>query len=338
MNHTLVTTGATALFALTLLSTRIHASPPQYTVTDLGSIDGVHQTLLGTYSVNATGQVVGVSDATGTQRAVRWSGTVPTYLGDLPGASVTRAFAINDFGQVAGDAGMDSWHAVRWTGTTPTDLGPDSHALGINNTGQLAGSIGSNAVRWTGTTPEILLSLGGDNYGHDINESGQVVGYAYSPSNGMERQAAVWTGITPTYLSGLGGTSTQAFSINDTAQVAGTAQRADGQYHAVRWTGTTPTDLGTLGGTTSYGWGINESGDVTGVSLLADNSTLVPFLYTSGTMYDLNDLLLPGSGVTGLYVSGYGHIINDFGQIAATGSSYRSQPRSTPIATATAVT
>ena len=44
------------------------------------------------------------------------------------------------------------------------------------------------------------------------------------------------------------------------------------------------------------------------------------FLYTGGTMYDLNTLILPGSGVSNIQVLQNGtNSINDLGQIAAFG-------------------
>ena len=129
-----------------------------------------------------------------------------------------------------------------------------------------------------------------------------------------------WTGTTPTDLGTLGGTKSVGRGINASGQVAGRADtKGDSADHAVRWTGTTPTDLGTLGGTNSEGQGINASGDIVGTSQITGNADRHAFLYTGGQMYDLNTLLLPGSGVTRLWVGEAGGSINDLGQIAATG-------------------
>ena len=275
-----------AVLALIILPVRVDASPPQYTVTVLGGLGGTSSQA---YGINASGQVAGQSYLTGdgSYHAVRWTGTTPTDLGTL-GGSISTGLAINASGQVTGNSqttGNSARHAVRWTGTTPTDLG----------------------------------TLGGIySAGLGINTSGQIAGWAYTA--GGVSHAVRWTGTSKTDLGTLGGNASEGHSINDAGQVAGSAQKISNKKHAVRWTGTTPTDLGTLGGTESEGYGINAFGDVTGMSWTTGDATFNAFLYTDGTMYDLNALLLPGSGVTGLVLGFYGNSINDFGQIAATGT------------------
>ncbi len=54
-------------------------------------------------------------------------------------------------------------------------------------------------------------------------------------------------------------------------------------------------------------------------SHLAGDAIQHGFLSTGGAMHDLNDLLVPGSGVTGILVGTGGGSINDLGQIAAHG-------------------
>ena len=320
-----------AVLALIILPVRVDASPPQYTVTVLGGLGGTSSQA---YGINASGQVAGQSYLTGdgSYHAVRWTGTTPTDLGTL-GGSLSASFGINDSGQAAGWAytagGGGNNHTVRWTGTTPTDLGTlggsISTGLAINASGQVTGNSQTtgnsarHAVRWTGTTPTDLGTLGGIySAGLGINTSGQIAGWAYTA--GGVSHAVRWTGTSKTDLGTLGGNASEGHSINDAGQVAGSAQKISNKKHAVRWTGTTPTDLGTLGGTESEGYGINAFGDVTGMSWTTGDATFNAFLYTDGTMYDLNALLLPGSGVTGLVLGFYGNSINDFGQIAATGT------------------
>jgi probable HAF family extracellular repeat protein len=218
---------------------------------------------------------------------------------------------------------------VRWDGNALSllgTLGGDSYAYGINHLGQAAGSsqLVANgifqAVRWDGNTPTALGTLGGsESAAFGINASGQMVGYSDLANNGL-RAAVRWDGTTPTVLGTLGGGYSYASSINDSGQAAGYAYVSgggdrDGGYHAVRWDGNTPTDIGTLGGRFSYATGINASGQVVGQSYLIDDLINAAFLYTDGAMYDLNSMLLNGTGITLNSASA----INDAGQIAATG-------------------
>jgi probable HAF family extracellular repeat protein len=73
-------------------------------------------------------------------------------------------------------------------------------------------------------------------------------------------------------------------------------------------------DLGTLGGTDSHGFAVNAAGQVVGDSL-TEGGTDHAFLYRGGQMFDLNDLIAPGSAFT----LGVAYGISDNGYIAGTG-------------------
>ncbi len=326
----LLTVTAAAICALTFLPEHVRAIPPQYTVTVLDNVTG--SGAAGS-AVNATGQMTGTASFYASEaiyHAVVWSGITPTDLGVSVGL-VSVGLGINSFGQVAGYSSEPSSTfpiATVWTGSTPTLLDtPNSFysaAYSINDSGQVAGwsrisAIAQHAVVWNGTTATFLDDLGsGSSQGYGINASGQVAGRV-TPGGGRQ-QAVVWNGTIPTLLGTLpGGLDSGAVGINDVGQVAGyIGAGIDGLgnsiTHAVRWTGTTPTNLGSLGGNISQAFGINNSGDVVG------RSGGAPFLYTGGIMYDLNDLLLPGSGISDLRIPEFGNSINDYGQIAATGN------------------
>lgn len=72
----------------------------------------------------------------------------------------------------------------------------------------------------------------------------------------------------PTEVPAPGDGSSDARAINDSAQVAGTADVGGGVEHAVRFDAGTGVlaDLGTLGGSDSSGWGVNAAGEVTGTA------------------------------------------------------------------------
>ncbi len=179
------------------------------TPTYLATLGGTNGHAVG---INATGQVAGFSNPTGSAayHATLWNGTTPTDLGTLGGTS-SRAEAINDSGQIAAYsdlAGLPvSVHADVWNGTTPTDLGTlggfYSYAYGINATGQVAGfsnPTGSGSYHATlgnGTIPTDLGILDGttDSYAYGINDFGQVVG-----------ESANHTGDAPKYFLYTGGT------------------------------------------------------------------------------------------------------------------------------------
>ena len=223
---------------------------------------------------------------------------------DLPaGWGFTSARRINDLGQVVGD-GQYNYGASRglmWDGRTHTtyvlpDLpgGRDeSHAYGINNSGQVAGYSSETwagtwyadaAVLWTPTTGEFRVldhavvsnpNIKHNEYGMAINASGLVAGQALS-------SAALWD--SGGHLQSLGGltipnTGSFGFDLNDHNDVTGNAYIPVGTSgvwaHAFLRDGGTGNmyDLGVLpiaGHEQSFGRAINSAGSVVGYSQKAD--------------------------------------------------------------------
>jgi probable HAF family extracellular repeat protein len=305
-----------------------------YIVKDLGTLGGT----LGSAAnaINNSGQVVGYAFTTDNValHATLFSGTGSDNidLGTL-GANpnlTSEAYGINDSGQIIGNAANQ---ATLFSGTGSGNVDLDDGTFGegraINSDGQMVGEAEGSAVIFSGTgsgnTP--LGGLGGFSAGiaYANNSSGQIVGLGSVPG----RDAAVLfsgTGSNGLDLGTLGGFTSYAYGINDAGQIVGGAQITgqNSAFHATLFSGTGSNniDLGTLGGTNSYAYAINNSGLIVGNSQTADLANH-GFLYSNGTMQDLNDLIVPGSGVTNIRLQDNarvpGKCINDAGQIAATG-------------------
>ena len=300
-----------------LLLTPILTPPPQYIVTILSP----DLNRSGAAAINDAGQVAGGMNG----HAVVWNEATPTFLGIPDGYNFAGATGINASGQIVGSAETTggSVEAVIWNGTTPTVLGagPITRADAISASGQVAGAnLGAEtAVFWNANAPTVLpIVLGGRKAeGFAINASGVVAGEGYPIGDNLFEEPLLWFGITPTVLGYLGGSGGCAFGINDAGVGVGYCYTPGNvSQHAVMWNGTTPTDLGTLGGAQSQAYGINNAGEVVG-SATDSIGNGRGFLYTGGTMYDLNSLIAPGSGVTVESANG----INNRRQIVGNGIS-----------------
>ena len=121
-----------------------------------------------------------------------------------PGDIWSKAFDINDAGQIVGNSGMidGSTHAVLWEDGRVMALGTltahqQSSANSINNAGQIAGFSGSSpgeerAVFWQdGQFVELETVPGwGTSSAYAINNGGNVVGY--SGRDGPVVNAVLW--------------------------------------------------------------------------------------------------------------------------------------------------
>ena len=287
------------LLALGLLASSADAASGD--IYNLGTLPG--GTSSHGYAINASGQVTGQSDTTGSfghpflYTGTPGSGGSMVDLGDSLDYSAGRA--LNASGQVTGWVGSQGASAAwLYTGTP--------------------GSGGGMAFLGT-------LGSGGKSAGNGINASGQVAGGATTA--GGASHAFLYTGIPGSGgamadLGTLGGSSSGGTAINTSGQVTGSSDTAGGASHAFLYTGTPGSggamaDLGTLPGwTNSIGTAINDSGQVAGWIHNSDSVNAHAFLYTGtpgsgGSMADLSTL--GGSG-------SIGEAINAFGQVA--GYSY----------------
>ena len=185
--------------------------------------------------INDSGVVVGLStNSTFTQHAVRWSSSgAVTDLNDADGnfsLPLTRAAAINNFGQIVGTASFT--HPFLLANGVTTDLG---------NLGGFFGN--ANA----------------------INNSGDVVGQ--SETAGNEDHAFLYNG-TMTDLGTLpGGNVSNALAINDSGIVVGFSILGNGTQHAVLWASNgTIYDINAIAPNTTYVYtsatAIDSNGDI----------------------------------------------------------------------------
>jgi probable HAF family extracellular repeat protein len=170
--------------------------------------------------INNRNQIVGFAhDQDCRQQAVLWeTGSAPKALGTLGGRS-SAANAINDSGQVVGEAGTANFSGNRaflWQeGTGMQDLGAlaegrSSEASGINDWGAVVGTATDSegqglAVLWNGRKMRDLNSKIDPNsdwlltWAHDINNSGQILASGYLGSDDSQR-AVLLTPVAPVPL------------------------------------------------------------------------------------------------------------------------------------------
>jgi probable HAF family extracellular repeat protein len=201
-----------------------------------------------------------------------------------------------------------------------------SEAGGINDRGQVAGysytSPGGyehHAVLWDRRHGmQDLGTLGGGSSGAgSINDSGQVVGIS-SLAGTYHQHAFLWDAHSGMEDLGTlpGKNESSADGINDAGQVVGFSYLRIVYYsqppHAFLWDAQNGMqDLGTLPGANgSEARGINDAGEVVG------DSGGHAFLYSDGTMVDLNNFLPPDSG----WALNAATAINGSGQIVGYGT------------------
>ena len=299
---------------------------PQFTVTDLGSLNGSYSIGLG---VNNNGLVSGLSYPAGniSEHAVLGEASVAPIDLEALGGIYSQAYSVNSLGDVVGSAtlvGESAYHAFKAeAGNKPLkDLKglldtSNSLAFSINNSGQATGfsstADGSeHAVIWQadGATltdlGTINLLNAGSSHGVAINSVGEVAGFSSLAGN-KSTHAVLWSANgSKKDLGTLGGSHSAAYGINDAGEVIGSASTLlDAEQHAFLWQANqvpTMKDLGALDGAFSEARDISNTGDIVGHSFkrTSPSSTVLnqkATLWQSGTAIDLNTLKDPTSGV-----------------------------------------
>jgi probable HAF family extracellular repeat protein len=224
-------------------------------IVDLGTLPGYSNSCA--RAINNHGQIVGyASNATSSKSGVEnsacaflWENGHMTSLGVPAGFTSTRAYSINEAGQIAGFAITDRnrTHAVVWENGVMHDLGvfedgTVSVANAINNAGQVVGQgdHGNGTVTaflWENGVMHDLGLLRGDRYSRarSINNFGQVVGENRMYTKDVDRSGGrsfIWDirggmrdlipmlQVSPKQRSELA-RACAPFSINDHGQIFG---------------------------------------------------------------------------------------------------------------------
>ena len=311
------------------------AAATTYTITDLGSLGGGVAHGL---AINASGQVTGDSVLSTLVQvpcpprygvpqkcfkhpddAFEWSNGTMTDLGTL-GGNYSQGVAINGSGEVVGySAGKDTGTGGEflWNGRNMKPLSAPAEAYGINNSGQIAGQC-RNSMFLQGyacvvSSNGAITALPESNPAIEclyintiipanipaavaINNNGQVLGNCFNSAGGL---AVLWTNDTPAVLPTLGGVASSGTAISSNGQVVGTSETSTGAEDGFLWSNSTMTDLGSNFSPAA----VNGSGVIVGGQ----------FVYSNGTLQNLNNLIPAGSGYQIQSATG----INDNGQIVA---------------------
>jgi probable HAF family extracellular repeat protein len=301
------------------------AATSSYTMTDLGTLG------YDTYglAINASGQITGYSYTT---------------------AEIQIPCPPQQYGQPK-KCFENPYHAFLWSNGTMKDLGAlggnFSQGVAINRSGEVVGTASTkagsaDAFLWNGG--KTLTDIGTwTPYG--INDAGQAAGECYNASGPCFYNRTLTQLPNPTSFPSEG---CGAVAINNNSQVLGSCGDTSGNTHVVVWQNGTATDLGTIGAGPPYEGNkvsaFNNFGQVVGYQQIStgavdgfllsngkltdlgtnflpaainDNGVIVggPFIYSGGTLQNLNTLIPSGSGFTLANANG----INDNGQIVVTG-------------------
>jgi hypothetical protein len=189
--------------------------------------------------------------AIATTAAFASAGTVYTFTTiDVPGATNTIAWGLNDFGQVSG-----------WYSFPPADGAGKSAENGFVLTGS-AFSTFSYSGAYSTTA-----------YG--LNDNGVVAGLCQYEANGTSGTCQTVTGAAQGWVKNGGSyslvadpnsmpNSTSAFAVNDSGQTVGVYEASNASLYAYELSGGVYTTLNPFNSTSSFAYGINDSGQVVG--------------------------------------------------------------------------
>jgi probable HAF family extracellular repeat protein len=242
-------------------------------------------------------------------------------IGDL-GGTFSSANGINARGEVAGtaDIAADIYHVFRTNANlVMTDLTPsvpdDANGLAINTAGQVVGDRVTGPshgvlirVEADGTLRDFTTADGPDTYGQSINASGQMAGWQYPGGGSAEAYRTTAAGVLTRLGRLSGGTYSIGNAINDSGQVAGTADDANGD-RAFRTTATGNLSTATVLGPVNTGaYAMNNAGVVTGETYNSADGLFHLFRASSSSVWqDLGTI--PGLRARGEAINGRNEIV-----------------------------
>ena len=269
----------------------IAAAVPYYNIVALGP--GIPMAL------NNTGQVLIETS----YKAYLWENNVTNYLGNFRPRDINESSQVVGYSDVAAGHPVTTsflWDSANGLQNLGDLDGLPTKAYGINNSGQVVGSAGGKyggaAFLWDNING--MQDIVGLSAAASINNYGQIAGRTGGPS---DFRAMLWENGTITDLGSLPNYSPISWTtdINELGQVVGasTSNYGGGPRHAFLWDNTNGMqDLGSIHpADLVHAYAINNLnnlGQVVGSTAMNQN----PYIWENGIIYSLNDLLLDANG------------------------------------------
>jgi probable HAF family extracellular repeat protein len=250
----------------------------------------------------------------------------------LPGGTFTSGAALNNAGQVAGqadDGTPDPFsgtpnsgpYGVIWNHGIPTNIAGSAvfsaNASGINNSGFVVGTWEQTGL-FVWSADSFDFNDDSHSVGIGINDSGEIVGEVFGRPWVWANRSDLPNGPSGglPLLSGDFDLAASPTGINNSGQIVGVSySESSNATHATRWSNGGVTDLGTLGGASSYASAINGKGWIVGWAALGNNLQHAALWEPTTRAYDLGTLGGKNSNASGINIEGdiAGSAQNKFG-------------------------